>query len=132
MQGDAVGHCGHAEFAHAVVDIVAGGILFNRCRARPDGQVTRREIRRTAQQLREVRPVRVQRILRGFTAGDLRRLGLQLRHVVARRRGKIFRQGACHATGQLSGQFRELLLVGGEFLVRACSAFSPRGRASQP
>ncbi len=71
---DAVGHRGHAKFAHAVVDIVARRIVFNRCRARPDGQVTRRKIRRTAQQFREMRAVGVQRVLRGLAAGDFRRL----------------------------------------------------------
>ena len=123
VQGDAVGHRGHAKFAHAVVDIVARRIVFNRCRARPDGQVTRRKIRRTAQQFREMRAVGVQRVLRGLAAGDFRRLGLQFRHVVAGGRGKVFRQGAIHAASQLSGQLRKLLLVGGEFLVPGVLGF---------
>ena len=70
-----------------------------------------------------MRAIRVQRVLRGFPAGDLRRLGLQLRHVVAGGRGKILRQGAIHAAGQLSGQLRELLPVGGEFLVPGVLGF---------
>ena len=125
VQGDAVGHRGHAKLAHPVVDIIARRIFFNRCRSRPDGQVTRRKIRRTAQQFREVRAVGVQRVLRSLAAGDFRRLGLQFRHVVAGDRGKVFRQGAIHTSGQLSGQLRELLLVGGEFLVPGVLRFFP-------
>ncbi len=66
--------------------------------------------------------------LRSLATGDFRRLGLQFRHVVAGGSGKVFRQGAIHTSGQLSGQLRELLLVGGEFLVPCVLRFSPRGR----
>ncbi len=45
VMGDTVGNGGHAELTHPVVDIVPGDIFFQRGGARPDGQVTRGQIR---------------------------------------------------------------------------------------
>ena len=63
MVGDTVGNGGHPELAHAVVDIVSGNVFLQGFRARPDGKVTWRQIRRAAQQFGQDRANRVQGVL---------------------------------------------------------------------
>ena len=121
--GDAVGDRGHPELAHAVVDIVPGNILLQRFRARPDGQVTRCQVRRAAQQLRKERANRIQGVLRRLTGGDFCRVGLQ---VFNQRLGfivPVLRQTAAHAPGKLGGQLRVRFFVGGKLLVPGLLGF---------
>ncbi|MNV99274.1 hypothetical protein D3C71_1946170 [compost metagenome] len=76
VMGDTIRDGRHPELAHAVVDIVSGDILFQGGRAGPDRQVTWGQVRRAAQQLRQDRADDVKGILRRFTGGDFRRIGL--------------------------------------------------------
>ena len=78
VMSDTVGNGGHAELAYAIVNIVSGDILFQRCRARPDGQVAGGQIRRAAQQLRQDWANRIQGVLRCLTGGDFGRVRLQV------------------------------------------------------
>ena len=55
VQRDAVGHARHRELAHAVVDVVARGVVVDDDRALPQGQVRAREVGRAADELGEVR-----------------------------------------------------------------------------
>ncbi|MNS69009.1 hypothetical protein D3C72_1023120 [compost metagenome] len=76
VMGETIGNRRHPELTHAVVDVVPGDILFERFRAGPDSQVTRGQIRRAAEQFRQDGADHVEGILRGFTGGDFRRIGL--------------------------------------------------------
>ncbi|CCJ89366.1 hypothetical protein BN132_1294 [Cronobacter turicensis 564] len=116
---DAVGDSRHAEFTHAVVNIVACRIFFQRCRARPDSQVAGRQIRRAAKQLRQRRSIDVQRVLGSLTGGDFRRFRLEFFNVLLRQLLPVFRHFAAHAAIKLRRQLRVGFLIGREFLVPA-------------
>ncbi|MNE65770.1 hypothetical protein D3C80_1612770 [compost metagenome] len=53
VQRDTVGDGGHAEFAHAVVDVVTRQIVTQRLGAGPHGQVTWCQVRRTTEEFRQ-------------------------------------------------------------------------------
>lgn len=78
VQGDTVGNRGHTEFAHAVVDVVTGSVFVDRFRAGPQGQVTWRQVSGAAEELRQQRAEGFDGVLGRFTAGDFRRVSLQL------------------------------------------------------
>ena len=67
----------HDEFAHAVMQIVAVRVAADRLRTRPQRQVGAREISRAADQLRQERRQRLDRVLRRLARSD--RLGLLFR-----------------------------------------------------
>jgi hypothetical protein len=108
VQREPVADRAHAEFAHAVVDVIgvrigAGGRLA----AGPQRQVRMRQVGRAADQLRQVRRVGLDRHLRRLARGDHGAFGLQLRRVGLGSRGETFRQVALRAAQQLRGQRRE-------------------------
>ncbi|SBL84089.1 Uncharacterised protein [Klebsiella oxytoca] len=117
MQGDTVGNRGHAEFTHAVVDIVTGSVFVDGLRAGPQGQVTWRQVSGAAEELRQQRAEGFNGVLRRFTAGDFRRVSLQLRDEFVRFRVEISRHLAFHTAGEFCCFLREGSGVGGEFLV---------------
>ncbi|CAI1164975.1 Uncharacterised protein [Serratia entomophila] len=117
MQRDAVGDGGHAELAHAVVDVVARRVDVQRFRAGPHRQVARRQVGGAAQELRQHLAEGFQRVLRGLAAGDVGRVGLQLLNEFLRVGFPVRRQLAAHAARELGGQLREGPGVGGEFVV---------------
>ena len=73
VQGDTVSNRGHTELANTVVDVVTRSIFVDCFRTRPQGQVRRRQVSRTAEEFRQQRTERFDSILRRFTAGDFRR-----------------------------------------------------------
>ena len=117
VQGDAVGNRGHTEFAHAVVDIVTGSVFVDGLRAGPQGQVTWRQVSGAAEELRQQRAEGFNGVLGRFTAGDFRRVSLQLRDEFVRFRVEISRHFAFHTAGKLGSFLREGSGVGSEFLV---------------
>ncbi|CAI1174446.1 Uncharacterised protein [Serratia rubidaea] len=117
MQRDAVGDGGHAELAHAVVDVVARRVFVQRFGAGPHGQVARRQVGGAAEEFRQQFAEGFQRVLRRLAAGDVGRVGLQLLDVGLGLRLPVGRQLAAHAAGELGGQLREGLRVGGELVV---------------
>ena len=70
VQRDAVHHRRHAEFAHAVMHVVAGAVALQRPVALPVGQVGAGQVGRAAQQFRNRGCHDVQRVLRGLAGGD--------------------------------------------------------------
>ncbi len=123
VQRETVADRAHAEFAHAVVDVVRGRIGgIDVLRALPDREIRAGEIRRTADELRQQRSERVERHLRRLARGHVRRVGLQLRHVGARLRGEIGRQLRRHA----ALEFRREL---GMYTFILCEQGVPRGLA---
>ncbi|CAI1167777.1 Uncharacterised protein [Serratia liquefaciens] len=117
MQRDAVGDGGHAELAHAVVDVVTRRVNVQRFRAGPHGQVAWRQVSGAAEELRQHLAEGFQRVLRGLAAGDVGRVGLQLLDEGFGVGFPVGRQFAVHAAFELGSQFREGLGVGGELVV---------------
>ncbi len=118
VQGDTVHDRGHAELAHAVIHVVARGILgHHRLAALPQGQVGAGQVRRAAEQLRQQRAEGVQAVLTGLAAGDGFALGGDFTDELAGLFGEVRRQLAGHAPLELGSQRREFGLVGGEALV---------------
>ncbi|CCJ85576.1 hypothetical protein BN133_1953 [Cronobacter dublinensis 582] len=117
--GDTVGNRRHAEFAHAVVNVVTRRIFFERGGARPDSQVAGREIRRAAEQLRQYRAIDVKRVLGGFTGGDFRWFRLQFFNVLLGGLLPVFRHLAAHTAIKLGRQLRVRLLISRELLFPA-------------
>ncbi len=117
MQRDAVGDGGHAELAHAVMNVVARRVNVQRFRTGPHGQVARRQVGGAAQELRQHLAERFQRVLRRLAAGDVGRVGLQFFHERLGVGFPVRRQLAVHAALELGGQFREGPGVGGELVV---------------
>src|SRR5450830_787131 len=104
VQGDAVHDRGHAEFAHAVVHVVAAGVFSADALATfPQGQVGTGQVGRTAEQFRQQWTEGVQGVLAGFTAGDGFALGRDFSDVSRGFFGEISRQLAAQATDQFSG-----------------------------
>src|SRR5450830_722513 len=118
VQGDAVHDRGHAEFAHAVVHVVAAGVFSADALATfPQGQVGTGQVGRTAEQFRQQWTEGVQGVLAGFTAGDGFALGRDFSDVGRDFFGEVSRQLAAQATHQLIGFGREGCGVGRETLV---------------
>ncbi|SWX47793.1 Uncharacterised protein [Klebsiella pneumoniae] len=117
MQRDTVGDSGHTELAHAVVDVVPGSVFVDRLRTGPQGQVGRREICGAAEEFRQQRAEGFDGVLRGFTAGDFRRVGLQLRDELVSFRVEVRRHFAFHTAGEFGCFLREGFGVGSELLI---------------
>ena len=117
VQRDTVGDSGHTELAHAVVDVVPGSVFVDRLRARPQGQVGRREICGAAEEFRQQRAEGFDGVLRGFTAGDFRRVGLQLRDELVSFRVEVRRHLAFHTAGEFGCFLREGFGVSRKLLV---------------
>ena len=70
MQRDAAGDGRHAEFAHAIVDVVAT-VLGGKCLgAAPVGEIGASQVCRTADHFRQVRGEFFNGELRGFAGGN--------------------------------------------------------------
>ena len=117
MQGDTVSNRGHTEFTYTVVDVVTRSIFVDCFRTRPQGQVRRRQVCRTAEEFRQQRPERFDSILRRFTAGDLRRISLKFSNELFRFGVEVRRHFAFHTAGKFSGFLRISFRVSSEFLV---------------
>ncbi len=118
VQGDAVHDRGHAELAHAVIHVVARGVLgHHRLAALPQGQVGAGEVRRAAEQLRQQRAEGIQAVLAGLAAGDGFALGGDFTDELAGLLGEVGRQFTSHAPLELGRQRREFGFIGGEALV---------------
>ncbi len=120
MQRHAVHHGHHAEFAHAIRQIVerrAGRGLLEGMRGLDRGEVGTGQVGRTAEQARQRGHQGFKRDLRGLARGgrrsDLARLGIQGLHGLT----PIGRQIAGHAALEFGGQCGMGLLIGGEALV---------------
>ena len=109
MQGQAVGDRGHAELAHAVIDVVGVRVIGgDRLAGLPQGQVGVRQIGRTAHQFRQQRRERFDRQLRGLARSDGLAVGLDLGDVGIGLGDEIGRQLAVRTTDQLIGFGRVL------------------------
>ncbi len=75
VQSEPVGDRVHAELAHAEVDVIAGVFGRDRLAARPGRQHRPGQIGRAADQFRQRRRERFDRLLRGLAGGDRIRLG---------------------------------------------------------
>src|SRR5699024_10546621 len=106
MQRQAGVDGGHAELAHAVVDVVGVRAAFEDVfRAFPDRQVGAGQVGRAADQFRQYRAVGVERHLRGFARGHFGAFALGFGNVV---RGDFFPvvgQLALDAATQFGRQF---------------------------
>ena len=113
VQGDAVHDGGHAELAHAVVDVVAvvaGGVHV--LAALPQGQVGAGQVGGAAQQFRQQRPEAVQGVLRRLAAGDGLALRVHRRDEGGGLLGPVLRQFAVDdAALELGGQLGEVAAV---------------------
>ena len=119
MQGQAVHDGGHAELAHAVVDVASAveiGIALGRraqhLDALPGGEVATGEVGRATQQFRQGRPQVVERALRGSTGGDVVGFHHRVHHQVVHDVFPVGRQHAAHAALQLGSLFGELGSIG--------------------
>ena len=117
MQGDAVHDGAHAEFAHAVVDVVAWLARTHRYALFPVGQVRTGQVGRAAEEFRQRRRQRLDGVLAGLAGGDVFFLLDAGSDGGAQGRFECLRQLALHAAGQFSGLLREFAAVGGEALV---------------
>ncbi len=118
VQGDAVHDRGHAELAHAVVHVVARGVLGDhRLAALPQGQVGAGQVRRAAEQFRQQRAEGVQAVLAGLAAGDGLALGGHVADEFAGLLGEVGGQLTGHTALELGGQRREFGFIGGKALV---------------
>jgi len=108
MQGHAVHDVRHAEFAHAVGDVVARRLLEDRLAARPVGQVRTGEVRGTADELGQMRRQRIDRDLARLARGNGLGLGI-------------------HRSDGLLGDFRP---VGGQLAGHAALELRRLGRIS--
>ena len=114
MQRDTVGDRGHAELAHAVVDIVAAAGLADALGARPQRQVGAGEVGRAAEQFGQLGRVGLDGVLAGFAGGD----GLGLVGDLGEHSGDVGipvgGQIAGHAALELGGELGVGGTVGGE------------------
>ena len=107
VQGNAVHDGGHAEFTHAVIDIVAaGGVPADPLRAAPEGEIGTGQIGGTAQQLRQQRAEGVEAVLGSLARGDGRALLLALLYIGGGTGGKVGWQLARQPAPQFCRQFR--------------------------
>ena len=82
VQSYSIHHGRHTEFTHAVVKIIAAGVVpADGLRTAPDGQVGSRQVSGAAQQLRQQRAKCVETVLGGLARGDRRPLLLALLYV---------------------------------------------------
>jgi hypothetical protein len=142
VQRDAVHDRGHAELAHAVVDVaadlavrhlhVAGQVDAQRRRALGVGEVGAGEVGAAAQQLGQGGGERFQRQLRRLARGHGLGLGVRGDGGVDRHLREVARQLALHAAAEFGGQLRMRGGVGGEALVplrlRSCRPWPWRPR----
>ena len=99
------------------MDVVTGSVFVDWLRARPQGQVRWRQVSGAAEEFWKQRTKRFDRILRRFTAGDFRRVRLQLRDELVRFRVEVRRHVAFHTTGEFSRFLWEGFRVSRELLV---------------
>ena len=119
VQRDAVHHRGHAELAHAVVDVApaVGGAVLAEAQGRRGtgvGQVRSGQVGRAAQQLGQGLGEGFQHDLAGLARGHGFRLGVRGDDRVDHGLRKVLRQLAAHAPLQRVGQLGKLGAVGGE------------------
>ncbi len=117
MQRDTVGDSGHTEFTHAVMNVVTRGVFVDRLRTRPQGQVGRRQVSGAAEEFRQQRAEGFDSILRRFTAGDFRRVSLQLRDELVSFGVEVRRHLTFHTTGEFGRFLREGFRVGSKLLI---------------
>jgi len=117
VQGHAVHDVGHAEFAHAVGDVVARGLAADVRTARPVGQVGAGEVGGAAEELGQRRRQRVDGDLRGLARGHGFGLGVDRVDGLLGDRTPLRRQLAGHAALEFGGLDREGLGVVRELLV---------------
>ncbi len=99
------------------MNVVACRVFVNRFRAGPDRQVRRGQVSRAAEEFRQQRAKGFDGVLGCFTAGDFRRVSLQLSDEFVGFRVEVSRHFAFHTTGKLSSLLREGFRVGSEFLI---------------
>ena len=117
MQGQAIGDRAHAEFAHAVVDVVGVRVgLGDRLAGLPLGQVGWGQVGRAADDFRQQRGKGADRVLRSLARGDGRAFGLDLGDEGVGLGTEIGRQFAAHAPAELGGGLRMLLRIAVEQL----------------
>ena len=114
MQRDAVQGRGHAEFAHAPVDVAPGRIRAHRAAARPVGEVGVGEVGRAAEQLGQRARQAADGLLAGLAGGELGGLLVHAAQDGVGQYREAHRQRAGHAAAKLLGLFREGLGVGVE------------------
>ncbi|CAI0964498.1 Uncharacterised protein [Serratia grimesii] len=117
VQRDAVGDGGHAELAHAVVDVVTRQVFIQRFGAGPHGQVARCQVSGAAEELRQHLAEGFQRVLRRLAARDVGRVSLQLFNKGFGVGFPVGRQFTVHTAFELGSQLREGLGVGSETVV---------------
>ena len=118
VQLDAVHDGGHAELAHAVVDVVAGEVALGQALgAGPDGQIGAGQVGGAAHEFRQQRAVAVQAVLGRLAAGHFLGLGIGLGDEGVGLLVPVGGQFAGHAALELGGLGRIGFAVGGELLV---------------
>ena len=118
MQVQAVDDGGHAELAHAVVDVVTvGRVLEYVDAARPVGVVRAGQVGRAADQLGQVRGEFLDARARGLAGGDLLVVALHLGQDLLDQAVEVVGQLAFHAPLEFGGLFRVRLFVSLEALV---------------
>ena len=131
MQGGAVGDGGHAEFAHAVIHIVAALLAADALGAAPQGQVGAGQVGRAAQQLGQRRAKASMAFCEALRVAMVSPLALIFSIAAAAWR-PVGRQFAPHAALELGGFGREGGAVGGKAFqsmrLRARRRFGGRSR----
>ena len=118
VQTQAVLDGSHTEFTHAVVDVVATGIVgSDRLAAFPDGVVGPGQVSGAASQFRQQRTESVQGILTRLAGSDLVAFFLALTDIGIRLVGKVCRQFTRLPTQKLRRQLRVRGLIGVETLL---------------
>ncbi len=117
MQRHAVHDRGHAEFTHAVADVVAGLAVAHRMAAFPVGQVGTGQVGRTAEELGQRGGQRIDRDLRCLAGGDGFGLGVDRSQFLGNVRLPVGGQFALHAALELGAFSRVGFLVFGELVV---------------
>ena len=103
VQRHAVDDGGHAELAHAVVDVVAAVLFGNGNAARPVGQVGRGKVGGAAHQLGQQAGQDFDAVLAGFAGGDFFGFGADGFQGSLNGGIEVFRQPAGHAALKLGG-----------------------------
>ncbi len=118
VQGHAIHDRRHAELAHAVVDVVAAGVLWaHALGAGPEREIGASQVGGAAEQFRQQRSQAIERVLRGLAGGDLLGLGIDRLDERPGLGVEILGQLAGHAALELGGLGRERGLVSGEPVV---------------
>ena len=126
VQRRAVGDGGHAEFAHAVINIVAAGAA-GRPGAGPQGEVGAGQVGRAAEQFGQPGAKASMAVLAGLAGGDGLGLFGDLASDGIPAWAASRRAGSPPCGGEFGGQFGELGGVGGEAGVPSASKAAPLG-----